>query len=136
MASSHVTKCPLFVTYGLCFSCRTMGMGCENTELACELATVAFEGEVDNINVPEGQEVFDNSAQTAARLDPRVKPPTKLSPTLEKLARISTASLSWQSSCLNKVSRLSPTSLTFNTISISTIPLQGAQVCPGFCSSQ
>jgi hypothetical protein len=36
---------------------------------------------------------------------------------------------------LNRVSRLSPTSLTFNTISISTIPLQGAQVCPGFCSS-
>ncbi len=56
---------------------------------------MAFEGEVDNINVPEGQEVFDNSAQTAARLDPRVKPPTKLSPTLEKLARINTASLSW-----------------------------------------
>jgi hypothetical protein len=27
---------------------------------------------------------------------------------------------------LNRVSRLSPTSLTFNTISISTIPLQGA----------
>ncbi len=86
MASSHVTKCPLSVTYGLCFSCRTMGMGCEDTKLACELATVAFEGEVDNINVPEGQEVFDNSAQTTARLDPKVKPPTKLSPTLEKLA--------------------------------------------------
>jgi hypothetical protein len=27
-----------------------MGMGCENTDLACEIATVAFEGEVDNIN--------------------------------------------------------------------------------------
>jgi hypothetical protein len=49
-----------------------MGMGCEDTELACELATVAFEGEVDNINVVEGQEVFEGSAQTAARLDPRV----------------------------------------------------------------
>jgi len=95
-----------------------MGMGCEDTELACELAIVAFEGEVDNINVAEGQEVFDNSAQTAARLDPRVKPPSKLSPTLEKLAQISTASLSWESSCLNRVSRLSPTSLTFNTIGV------------------
>jgi hypothetical protein len=72
MASSHVTKCPLSVTYGLCFSCRTMGMGCEDTELACELATVAFEGEVDNINVAEGHEVFEGSAQIAVRLDPRV----------------------------------------------------------------
>jgi hypothetical protein len=49
-----------------------MGMGYEDTELACELATMAFEGEVDNINVAEGQEVFEGSAQTAARLDPRV----------------------------------------------------------------
>jgi hypothetical protein len=39
-----------------------MGMGCEDTELACELAIVAFEGEVDNINVAERQEVFEGSA--------------------------------------------------------------------------
>jgi hypothetical protein len=31
-----------------------MGMGCEDTKLACEFATVAFEGEVDNINVAKG----------------------------------------------------------------------------------